>query len=536
MNSQGIFIQWEGKKLYRQRIPTPRLLEAVPSLSVGKGDESGNMVIEGDNLHVLASLKAHYANSVKLIYADPPYNTGKQDFRYSDRRFNDPDADDTDAVYVSNADGGRHTKWLNYMAPRLWMMKDLLAPDGAIMVSIDDNEVFRLGMLMDEIFREENRIAVFIWQKHHSRNNSASHVSDTHDYILMYARDKAQLKVRPVEIVAGEFKNPDKDPKGPWLSRDLSANHFYAAGQYKVKSPGGKTFGPTKGRYWSVSEENFHDLDKVQKKVWWGKKGISRPRLKVYESEHEAEAVPNTIWPAFEVGHNQEATKEVRGLGFEDASNHSPKPVRLIQRCINLVCGPQEGAVILDPFGGTGTTGHAVLDLNEKDEGNRRFILIEQGNGDDKYCRTLTAERIKRAIAAGKYKRAGFSFHQTGRKLDRKAINSLERDAIIGLICQSDETGRGKGITRVPGYKYVVGKNHRGEAICLVWNGENNSEVTKDDLKKAAAEVTKAELKRPFRIYGTFCRVADTSSWKFCQIPDEILAQMHIQDDVEEPD
>src|SRR5262249_31269643 len=150
----------------------------------------------------------------------------------------------------------------------------------------------------------------------------------------------------------------------------LSANHFYAAGRYKVKSPGGKVFGPTKGRYWSVSEENFNDLGKVQKKIWWGKKGMSRPRLKIYEFEHEAEAVPNTSWPAFEVGHNQEATKEVRSLGFPDASSHSPKPVRLIQRCINLVCEPNEQAVILDPFGGTGTTGHAVLDLNHQDGGD----------------------------------------------------------------------------------------------------------------------------------------------------------------------
>lgn len=531
-SSRGIYLQWEGKKVYRQRIPTPRLLEPVTGLSCGK--DSANLIIEGDNLQVLASLKAQFGASVKLIYADPPYNTGNKDFRYSDRRFHDPDADDSDSVYVTNEDGGRHTKWLNDMAPRLWMLKDLLRSDGAIMVSIGDDEVFRLGMLMDEIFDEKNRIAVFIWQKHHSRNNTAQHISISHDYILMYAKSKANLKIRQVEFEPQDFTNPDNDPNGPWVSRDLSANHFYAAGSYRVKSPAGKVFGPTKGRYWSLSEENFHDFDKVQKRIWWGKKGNSRPRLKIYEKDHDAEAVPLSIWPAFEVGHNQEATKEVRKLGFENASQHSPKPVRLIERCINLVCEPNENALIMDPYAGTGTTGHATLSLNHRDGGNRQFILIEQGIPSDRYCRTLTAERVKKAIKENEFENTGYTFLKAGRKIDRQAIVSLERDALANLICQADETGRGKGIARLSGYKYIIGRNHRSEGICLVWNGQSNGEVTKAHLKEAAEEVTKAGLKRPFRIYGAYTRVGDTSSWKFCQIPDEILAQMHIQEDLED--
>jgi adenine-specific DNA-methyltransferase len=531
--NRGLFLQWEGKRVYRQRIPTPRLLEPVAEHSFGDG---ANMVIEGDNLQVLASLKAQYAGAVKLIYADPPYNTGQKDFRYSDRRFHDPDADDNDAVYVTNEDGGRHTKWLNYMAPRLSLLVDLLRPDGAVMVSIDDNEVFRLGMLMDEIFGEDNHVATFIWQKHHSRNNTAKHVAVTHDYILMYAKDKSQLRVRHVSFEPGEFANPDNDPKGPWVSRDLSANHFYAGGRYKVKAPGGRVFGPTKGRYWSLTEENFWDLHKA-KRIWWGKEKNSRPRKKIYESEldDDPEAVPMTIWPAYEVGHNQEATSQVRDLGFPDASKHSPKPVRLIKRCIELLCEKDEQALVLDAFAGTGTTGHAVMDLNHEDNGNRRFILIEQGIPTDRYCRTLTAARLKNVIKMNHYK-DGFTFYTTGRKIDRTAIAQLEREALVSLICQADETGRGRGITRLHGHKYIIGRNHRSEAICLVWNGGGKGEVTKEHLKQAAQEVTDTGLKKPFRIYGTFCLVADTPRWKFCQIPDEILAQMHIMEDLEDED
>jgi adenine-specific DNA-methyltransferase len=171
------------------------------------------------------------------------------------------------------------------------------------------------------------------------------------------------------------------------------------------------------------------------------------------------------------------------------------------------------------------------MKLNATDKGHRRFILIEEGQGADKFCRTVTAKRLKAAIETYGYE-TGFQFYKTGRKLDRQAIVSLERDSLAGLICQADETGRGRGISSLSGYKYIIGKNHRSEAICLLWNGLNDSEVTPEHLEKASKEVSKAGLKRPFRIYGTFCRVGDTTSWKFCQIPDEILAQMHIVEEI----
>jgi len=210
---------------------------------------------------------------------------------------------------------------------------------------------------------------------------------------------------------------------------------------------------------------------------------------------------------------------------------HNAKPVGLIELLLDYSTRPE--SIVLDAFAGSGTTGQAVLDLNQKDNGNRRFILIEEGNGEGKLCRTLTAERMKRAIEKYDYD-AGFVFYTIGRKLDRQAIIGLERDSLANLICQSDETGRGKGIIRLSGFKYIIGKNHRSEAICLVWNGNDDSEVTPEHLKRAAIEVDTACFKRPFRIYGTFCRAAETEKWKFCQIPDEILVRMHIQEDWED--
>ncbi|WP_210214321.1 DNA methyltransferase, partial [Sinorhizobium meliloti] len=200
--SSGLYLQWEGKRVYRQLIPTPRLIEPEENLSVGAHRES--LLIEGDNLQVLASLKSRYAGQIDVIYIDPPYNLGKNDFKYSDKRFHDPDADDTDAVYVSNEDGGRHTKWLNFMAPRLYQLWQLLHEDnGVIFISINDVELFRLGMLLNEIFGEKNWIGTLVWKG--TTDNNPTRIAMEHEYVLCYAKNKDRLQPK--------WMDPDSEAK-----------------------------------------------------------------------------------------------------------------------------------------------------------------------------------------------------------------------------------------------------------------------------------------------------------------------------------
>lgn len=567
MTSRGLYLQWEGKKVYRQRIPTPRLLEPVAKLSVGV--DSQNLIIEGDSLQALASLKSRYAGEVDIIYIDPPYNLGKDDFRYSDKRFHDPDADDSDAVYVTNEDGGRHTKWLNFIAPRLYMLWEILNDSrGVIFVSINDVELFRLGLLMNEIFGEENHLGTLIWNA--STDNNPTRIATEHEYILCYAKNKSlippvwkgrqsdirDLMLETYEQIKAETSDLQEiqrrfrkfirenresleplthythvDKKGPYTGSRKVHNPGKEGYRYDVIHPVTKKpcKAPARGyRYPPDAMQKLIDEDRLI----YGEDENQIVQIKVYLKDYvgSLKSVINDI-------DSRTGANTLAALFDNRDVFRNPKPVELIELLLDYSSHPN--SLVLDAFAGSGTTGHAVLSLNQSDGGNRRFILIEEGrgkNGKDKFARTLTAERIKRAIERNAYK-GGFTFYETGKKLDRKAIVGLERDALANLICQADETGRGKCITRMSGHRYVIGKNPRNEAICLVWNGEDDSEVKRDDLRAAAEEVTAAGLKRPFRIYGTFCRVADIgTSWKFCQIPDEILAQMHIQDDLGDDD
>jgi adenine-specific DNA-methyltransferase len=263
-----------------------------------------------------------------------------------------------------------------------------------------------------------------------------------------------------------------------------------------------------------------------QDRIIFGKDEKKIPELKVYLREVEF-----PLRSVIELDARKGSNDLERLFDRRDVFKN-PKPVELMEMLLGY--STRKDSIILDAFAGSGTTGEAVMRLNAKDKGQRRFILIEEGEGEDKFCRTLTAKRLKLAIQKHGYDTGGFEFLKTGQKLDRQAIVSLERDSLASLICQADETGRGRGITCLSGYEYIIGKNHRSEAICLVWNGVHDSEVTPEHLKKASKEVSATGLKRPFRVYGTFCRVGDTTSWKFCQIPDEIIAQMHIEEEIQD--
>lgn len=385
-------LNWHGKRRARQLALTPSTgtLRPCPEDSVD-WDTTRNLMIEGDNLEVLKLLQKSYAGKVKLIYIDPPYNTGNE-FIYSDD-FADTlqnylaltgQTDTANQKLSSNteASGRFHTAWLNMLYPRLKLARNLLAEDGCIFISIDDHENPRLRAICDDVFGEENFIATVIWQKVFSPKNTAATFSEDHDYLIVYARRKESwtpvLLPRSKENIA-RYQNPDSDPRGPWMSGAIQARNFYSKGLYQVTSPSGRVFSNPKGTYWRVSAERFGELDKDDR-IWWGENGDGVPRIKRFLSEVKQGVVPQTLWKYEEVGHTQEAKEELlRFVTFERTENvlNSVKPSRLIRKILKIATSPDGNALVLDFFAGSGTTGHAVLAQNHEDGGDRRFILVQ---------------------------------------------------------------------------------------------------------------------------------------------------------------
>lgn len=566
-----MYLHWEGRKGYRTRMPAPRVLEPVPELSYG--DDQGNLVVEGDNLQVMVSLRSHYQGTVDVAYLDPPYNTGKRDFAYSDARFHDPNADAEDMVYVNNEDGGRHTKWLNYMGPRLWLTWQLLAEHGICFVSINDVEMFRLGMLMDEIFGEQNRIATIIWKQ--GTDNNPTRIAVEHEYILCYAKriddvprtwqghsqakqwmvakfteleaqqpDRAKLArewksaikeyVRTYKQAVAEDTAEDAidlgalarydrlDARGPYAAIRNTDNPGKPGYFYDVLHPetGQPCKKPATGYRFPEGKMRQLQADDL---IVYGKDHDKLIELKKYLKD-----VKEPLRSVIDLDGRAAANLLKKLLPDQrTARYHTAKPVELIMKL--LAFGGDEDALILDPFAGSGTTGHAALRLNAADNGSRRFILIEEGNRDDRYARTLIAPRLKAAIEKEELP-GGFAFETKGRRLNRDAILDLEREAIANLVVQTDATGRGRGIAKVDG-DYIIGHNTRQEAICLCWNGRTNSTITRDVLVAMFEEAKARGLRRPLRAYGATCDVGETDSFRFCQIPDEILAALQIEDD-----
>jgi len=359
-----------------------------------------NLIIQGDNLKALKALLPTYAGKVKCIYIDPPYNTGNENWVYNDN-VNSPMIKEWLGNVVDKEDMTRHDKWLCMMMPRLKLLRELLNEDGVIFISIDDNEQHRLRNLLDEIFGEQNFIQNIIWQKKFSPQNDAKYFSDNHDFVVCYAKSKndgeqqfgwkRNLLSRSKEQDS-RYSNPDDDPRGVWTSSDMTVKTYSAEYDYEIVTPIGKKIMPTKGRCWFTSKENFQKLVN-DNRVWFGENGGNVPRLKKFLSEVQGGIVPVSIWLHTEVGHNQQAKQELKQLFDEvDLPFDTPKPVALIKRIIELSVG--ESDIILDSFAGSGTTAHAVLELNKEDGGNRKFILIEQ----EDYANTITAERVRRVI------------------------------------------------------------------------------------------------------------------------------------------
>ena len=337
-------------------------------------------------------LQKSYAGKVKLIYIDPPYNTGKE-FVYPDN-FQDSiknyleltgqvDGDGRKLSTNTEASGRFHTDWLNMMYPRLKLARNLLCEDGAIFISIADHEIYHLRSLMNELFGEENFVAAVIWQKVYSPKNSARHFSEDHDYVVVYARSgeawTPNLLPRTEEMEA-RYLNPDNDPRGPWKPGDLSARNFYGEGTYAVNCPSGRVIdGPPSGRYWVVSKVRFSGLSD-DGRIWWGIDGNNVPAIKRFLSEVQSGRVPQTLWTYDEVGHTQEAKKGlINAVAFpnSDAVFETPKPTRLIRRMLQLATKGDESSLVMDFFAGSGSTLHAVMSQNAEDGGNRRCILVQ---------------------------------------------------------------------------------------------------------------------------------------------------------------
>jgi adenine-specific DNA-methyltransferase len=355
-------------------------------------DTTKNLFIEGDNLEALKLLQETYLGRVKLIYIDPPYNTGR-DFIYNDDYSTDVagyrlaagEVDDVGGRLVANteANGRFHSDWLSMIYARLRLARDLLKDDGAIFISIDDHEVDNLRKVAGEVFGEDNFVAQIIWQKVFSPKNSARWFSEDHDYVLVYAKNGGMWTPRllpQTEEMIARYKNPDNDPRGPWTSSDLAARNRYDAGLYPITCPSGRVInGPPTGRYWSISKETFAALDK-DNRIWWGADGDNMPRLKRFLSEVQQGRVPQTLWFHEEVGHTQDAKKTLlKYVRFEHTENvlNSVKPIELLQRVLQLAGQPSDGDIVLDFFSGSASTAHAVMKQNAEDGGNRRFIGVQ---------------------------------------------------------------------------------------------------------------------------------------------------------------
>lgn len=386
-------LNWPGKReaLLLANAPIAKTLRPCREESVDF-DTTRNLFIEGDNLDALKLLQETYLNKVKMIYIDPPYNTGR-DFIYDDDyaanresyflRSNQEDAEGRPLVANSEANGRFHSDWLSMIYPRLRIARSLLADDGVIFISIDDNEVDNLRKLCTEVFGEENFVAQVIWQKVFSPKNSARWFSEDHDYVLVYAKSAERWSpnlLPQTEEMVGRYKNPDNDPRGPWASSDLAARNRYDAGLYSVQCPSGRVIaGPPRGSYWRFSEESFKQLDR-DNRIWWGEDGNNMPRLKRFLSEVKQGRTPQTLWFYEEVGHTQDAKKTLlKYVPFQHTENvlNSVKPVDLLQRMLQLASKPDEDCIVLDFFSGSATTAQAVLKQNLEDGGSRRFIGVQ---------------------------------------------------------------------------------------------------------------------------------------------------------------
>ena len=380
---------WVGKQAARAEVlrPTNKTLRPIVEDSVD-WDNTQNLYIEGDNLEVLKLLQKSYLGKVKMIYIDPPYNTGN-DFVYHDDFTMSADeyaeasgaVDELGNKYKKNTDsnGRYHSDWCSMIYSRLMVARSLLTEDGVIFISIDDNEVENLRKICDEVFGEGNFIAQLVWERAYSPKNDAKFVSNSHDYVLMVAKNSDEFvigRLDRTEEANARYSNPDNDPRGIWKPSDMSVKTYNAECDYSITTPSGRVVEPPAGRCWSLSKKAF--FERLQdNRIWFGSDGNSVPSIKRFltELKHEGMA-PTSILFYKEVGHSQEGAKEVVALFGDKGVFDGPKPVRLIERLITLA-NLKEDSIVLDFFSGSGTTAHALMQVNAKKEKSCKFILVQ---------------------------------------------------------------------------------------------------------------------------------------------------------------
>jgi adenine-specific DNA-methyltransferase len=413
---------WAGKSEAIRALQIPSRATLIPDKRESVNFETTeHLFIEGDNLEVLKLLYKPYFGRVKLIYIDPPYNTGS-DFIYPDN-YGDPldtylkvtgQKDGNGNLLTSNPEtsGRYHSSWLSMMYPRLFLARQLLKDDGAIFISIDDHEVHNLRMLMNEIFGEENFIASIVWQKKYSPQNDATYFSDMHDYILVYAKKAKETKndasgwtrnlLARTEEQTKRYKNLDNDPRGHWKPSGLDVKTYAKEYDYPITTPSGRVVNPPKGKCWRYPKARFEELVK-DNRIWFGETGNNVPAIKRFLDEVQSGIVPTTWWKREDSGDNQEATQELNALMHDvDVTFDNPKPVRLIKRILGVATNAGDGDIVLDFFAGSCTTAHAVLETNQEDGGNRRFMMVQLPHPtmSEKFptIAAIGRERIRRAI------------------------------------------------------------------------------------------------------------------------------------------
>ena len=436
-------LNFKGKEfVYNHHLTVPfRPLEPQPDKGIGEPSLDGNLIIHGDNLHALKALMPKYAGKVDCIFIDPPYNTGNEGWAYNDNVNSPMIREWRKENPIDGDDSLRHDKWASMMWPRLKLLHELLAVDGSLWLTLDDNEMANARSILDEIFGDTNFLACFAWQSKDTPGNDSKGVAETHNYVIAYRKSPkfvAALLDRNADQIAN-YTNPDDDPRGPWLAAPLTRAEHRDRDVYEIPNGKGRKVLPPKGSSWRRPPAKMEWL-REKKRIWWGVEGdASFPMEKKFLSEAKDGVVNQTWWPYEFAGSTRNAGAELKAI-FDGAKPfETPKPRKLLDRILALAT--DESAVVLDSFAGSGTTAHAVLAANSRDGGSRQFILVE---GED-YADELTAERVRRVIN-------GYRFSGTQREAllhEKLSFAKLKKAATILEKVQQIETLDGEKYDRI---------------------------------------------------------------------------------------